>query len=195
MLSTFIENKILIVLLFFCFCLVARADNHYPFTLGFGGYIYSYPDALDPYGIIANQPEFAPQLEISVPIVKKISLLWNLSRQKITGSLYGFVDMQQYSLLNIVGLGCDYNFGDQRNQLRVGLQMLGGFSRYGSSSFYEDTIGLGSCLYTRISRPITGPFAWGINMGILALHIKPVAQRSYLTLFEFTTGMTIYVLL
>lgn len=164
--------------------------------VGAGLGIQSYPSALDPFQLAACVPVFYPEIDANIQVMERIFLTSAVSRTAVEGSLLGSIWCQQKLELYTVGYGLDYNFGSRNRAFKTGIQLLIGFSEYGTGN-YDDyySSGMGVNVYACTIRSLTRHFSWGMRTGVRRLRIRVLPHSERLTIDSFYIETTGYIAL
>ncbi len=189
----FIKKLEIILLLMLFHSLLAADQNEGSIHIGIGLGIQSYPSALDPYKLVKGYPVLYPEIEADIQLIDRIYLTNSVSRVVIEGSLLGPILCPQFLELYTIALGAEYNFGSQRREFKTGIQVLAGFSEYGTGS-YDDyfSSGLGVKVYASALRPLTQYFSWGIRSGIQRLTVQATPHSENIHLDSFNIEIAGY---
>lgn len=171
------------------------AQDQIKIGAGFG--LQSYPSELDPDEGIKHYPVLYPIVELSAPLVNRVMIGSIISRTVFKGSLLGLADRTQRMELYTAAIGVDYNFGSTQREFRTGIQILTGFSTYGTDYCADCSTytGWGMKLYALGTQPLSRDFLWGIRSGIQRLTIRAQPHVDNLHLDSFNIEMLIYFLL
>jgi len=164
--------------------------------IGAGLGIQSYPSVLDPYQTVERIPVLYPEIEAHIQVIDRISLTSAVSRTVAEGSLLGPIWRQQRLELYTVGYGLDYNFGNHNRAFKTGVQIVIGFSEYGTGS-YDDyfSSGMGFKIYVSTVRPLTRHFSWGMKSGVQRLWIQVLPHSESLSVDFFYITTIAYIAL
>jgi hypothetical protein len=173
---------------------ISWAQDNGEVKIGVAAGIQSFPSAIDPYESNSRHSILYPVLDLNTQIIGKISLSSSLSRITCKGTLYGpLLCTQNFELYNFA-LGIEYNFGSQKREFKVGLQLLADFGEYGTEFFDEHySAGLGIKIYGCAIQPVRNFLRLGIRTGIQRIHIQPYAEYDPINLDSFNIELLGYV--
>ena len=179
-------NKCYIYLLLLFVTPLASDYDEGTIRIGAGLGIQSYPSVLDPCQIVERIPVLYPVIEAHIQVIDRISFTNAVSRTVVEGSLLGQIWCQQRLELYTVGYGLDYDFGNQNRAFKTGVQIVIGFSEYGTGS-YDDyfSSGIGFNIHVCTIRRLTQHFSWGMKSGVQRLRIQVLPHSESLTVDAF----------